>query len=36
LRPGTSSPGDPFLQVREVGDYLAWGKIVQPSKRSAE
>jgi hypothetical protein len=29
-------PGDPFLQFREVGDYLAWGKISQPSKRSEE
>jgi len=29
-------PGDPFLQFREVGDYLAWGKISQPSKRTEE
>jgi hypothetical protein len=29
-------PGDPFLQFREVGDYLAWGKINQPSKRTEE
>ena len=29
-------PGDPFLQFREVGDYLAWSKISQPSKRVEE
>jgi hypothetical protein len=29
-------PGDPFLQFREVGDFLAWSKIRQPSKRVEE
>jgi hypothetical protein len=30
-------PGDPFLQFREVGDYLTWStRIVQPSKKTEE